>query len=64
MFELTTIFVNTCPLFCILNLSMFTKNESQPLKSLLMHVVHELQQEVFVFYHRHTIQLKLIPKNK
>jgi hypothetical protein len=43
---------------------MFTKNESQPLKSLLMHVVHELQQEVFVCHYRHTIQLKLIHKNK
>jgi hypothetical protein len=47
---MTAIFSNTCPLFCILNLSMFTENESQPLRSLLMHVVHELQQEVFYFH--------------
>jgi hypothetical protein len=61
---MTAIFINICPLFCILNLSIFTVNESQPLRSLLMHVVHELQQEVFVFHYRPTIQLKLIHKNK
>jgi hypothetical protein len=64
MFDLTTIFINICPLFCILYYSMFTENESQPLKSLLMHVVHALQQEVLFFHYRYTIQLKLIHKNK